>query len=512
MLYNEFLNEIAMIPNYREEQETTGLHNLVQINKYTKKPYSIYLDNRLLSDYYIKPNYKKNNNIFYTLNTFNKMERNSNNIDKVKGLWVDIDSDKYGYTNNQGGLILQISDIMLEKGIPPANYLIETGHGIHLIWLFTECVGYATDNIRYSYQHLLKQLSIDFSQVGGDASAVDPGRLLRLPGSYNLKNNEFKEVKIYSPKDYHIIYSFFPDVLNNERYPFDYWLDNYRNYKIKNNSKNKSFIPKVVKSRGNLITLYISRLNDLEEIVKLRSYEMDGYRHSFLYLYLGTLKNMDYSKAEIEFKFKEMNQLFTHPINNKDVKTMLKQDIRGNFKNETIIRKLNLTDIEMMNLKTIISKTEKNRRHNLARRKKYKPIKNKNRIKKIIQILTVYEYKNFIDYYGQRYTDKEVAEKMNISIRTVQRHKRKYEKMLLTNKREFYQFKKLYNKLLSDRLDRHEYYKKMNNKMITVENLDGVKEIQNKIYIVENSIKEEVLFDIISSNYNKFQLIQSIAS
>jgi hypothetical protein len=110
-------------------------------------------------------------------------------IDEIPWLWCDIDivKESPGYDHF----------VQVYKNFPlKPSVLINSGGGYHLYWLLKEPA--PKDDIP-RIENLLKRIAL---HLGGDMAATDASRILRLPGTYNLK---------YTPKRKVIIGHFHPE-------------------------------------------------------------------------------------------------------------------------------------------------------------------------------------------------------------------------------------------------------------------------------------------------------------
>lgn len=96
----------------------------------------------------------------------------------TNALWVDID-----FKDRTPGILPIKSSVILDlqmSGIPP-SFLVHSGHGIHAYWLLKERL-YDTEIAK----SLLKRLATHFEAD----RCYDVARILRVPGTYNLKDAE----------------------------------------------------------------------------------------------------------------------------------------------------------------------------------------------------------------------------------------------------------------------------------------------------------------------------------
>ena len=108
------------------------------------------------------------------------------NVYWTKCLWVDIDSpDKTLSAEEKRVASKVLLDQFLEKlgvyGLAP-SYIVFSGHGYHVYFIF-----------RRTHQGLDKWVVMEnaiITMAQGDSQAKDPGRLLRLPGTFNFKDKD----------------------------------------------------------------------------------------------------------------------------------------------------------------------------------------------------------------------------------------------------------------------------------------------------------------------------------
>ena len=77
----------------------------------------------------------------------------------------------------------------LEK--PPTTCVL-SGNGVHAYWFYTEALE-ATDDAIIDQEALLRRIA---RVTAGDPQCCEVARLLRIPGSHNTKNGDFKLVEV----------------------------------------------------------------------------------------------------------------------------------------------------------------------------------------------------------------------------------------------------------------------------------------------------------------------------
>jgi hypothetical protein len=132
--------------------------------------------------------------IFIAMNPVREGSRNrrKEHIREIRHAYLDLDE--------QAGAYLQ--GIRTSGDVPPPNFVLDTSPGKHqVVW--------RVEGLDATYaETLLRALA---SQYGGDPSATDISRLLRLPGFTNRKYNEAFVVRVhhetdvlYAGQDFHV--------------------------------------------------------------------------------------------------------------------------------------------------------------------------------------------------------------------------------------------------------------------------------------------------------------------
>jgi RecA-family ATPase len=80
----------------------------------------------------------------------------------------------------------------------PPTLIVASGHGLHLSWKLNEAVDATPGRAQQDFEEALK---LACAYVGGDNSAAEAARLLRLPGSHNSKNGDSIPVAIIANTD-----------------------------------------------------------------------------------------------------------------------------------------------------------------------------------------------------------------------------------------------------------------------------------------------------------------------
>lgn len=314
-------------------------------------------------------------NIYLTPNSFFMPKRKIENIRKLNALYMDI--DYYNIENlktyDHERILAILENDYFGQDIPEPSFAIFTGRGIAVYWLIEP----VPIKVLPLWNSIQKFFVDKLKDMGADSKSIDGARIMRIAGSVNDKSGLRSKLYIY---DENLVYTL-RDIQND-------YLPQLTPY-IKNLAyKGKGKKAKVV-NFYTLYSLYYARLNDILKLQELRSgycrnndaeLVEEGQREfmCFLYRYWSCCYCNDPVQA-LENTL-EFNQGFKKPLSNKEVEKITLQAEKAyekwlldspnglykrggyNYKNETLIEKLNITDDEMKEMITIIGQSEKMRR------------------------------------------------------------------------------------------------------------------------------------------------------
>lgn len=350
----------------------------------------------------------KDRDVYISQNTFNNKSRRLVHLKELKALYIDIDCYNKKLTKEAVKYFLEND---LYGQIPIPNMLIDSGRGLYYI-IFLENTGVKE---LPKWQVVEKFLYEKLKYLGADAKALDATRVLRITGSMNSKSNSI--VKIIDSYDY--------------KYTLDDILENYIPEIIE--EKKEIQKPKKTKKRGrkkkivslyNLYNLYYTRINDIKKLVEIRNYNMTGYREITLFLlrYFLNVYCKDDEQALNEIIY--INSFFTEPLSDDEVieatssATIGGTESKYKYSNDKLIDILEITPLEQKEMATIISKSEKYRRNNEARKIKRRNSEGltKREADKLNKLNKIKELKS------KKYKNNEIAKKMNMSISQVKKY------------------------------------------------------------------------------------------
>ena len=296
-------------------------------------------------------------NVYISINTFYSTFRRLEYLKELKAQFIDLDVYKTGFTKEQ--IIMHLEADYFNKSIPRPNLIIDSGRGLYLIWLLNSVPSKALPLWKAIEEYLYSVLK----PFGADRQALDPTRILRVPGSINSKSKT--TVKVIEQYDY--IYDL--REIQNEYLPE---LEE-RKAKKKGRPSKTVFIHRER-------SLYYARIQDIIKLCELREYDLRGHRELILFLYRYYLCYFLEDTQKALEDVLELNREFIYPLSETEViratrsaeKVYLSKDKDYKYKNETLIELLLITELEETYMTTIISNKESKRRRSIRDEKRYK--------------------------------------------------------------------------------------------------------------------------------------------
>lgn len=344
-------------------------------------------------------------NLYISLNTFYSTYRRIEYLKELKAQFIDLDIYKTGLTKEQ--ILMNLEADHFNKSIPRPNLIIDSGRGLYLVWLINSVPSKALPLWKAVEEYLYSVLK----PFGADRQALDPTRVLRVPGSINSKSNT--KVEVIEQYDY--LYDL--REIQNEFLPE---LDENR-AKKKGRPSKKVFIHRER-------SLYYSRIQDLIKLCELREYDLESHRELILFLYRYYLCSFLEDTQKALEDVLELNREFISPLRETEViratrsaeRVYLSKDKEYKYKNKTLIELLDITDLEEIYMTTIISDREYKRRNNEYNKKKYQEkLKEEGKVSKKEQInIQRQKIKALLE---QGFTQKDISTELNIPSRTIER-------------------------------------------------------------------------------------------
>ena len=344
-------------------------------------------------------------NTYISLNTFYTTYRRIECLKELKAHFIDLDIYKTKLTKTQ--ILMDLEANYFNKSIPRPNYIIDSGRGLYLIWLINAVPSKGLPLWKAVEEYLYRVLK----HFGADRQALDPTRVLRVPGSINSKSNSVVTVI----DQYNYMYDL--REIQKEYLP-----------ELGEKKEKKKGRPKKTVFIHRERSLYYARIKDIIKLCELREYDLRGHREVILFLYRYYLCYFleDTEKALADTL--ELNSEFISPLRVNEVTRATRSAERVykdknkeyKYKNETLIELLEITEYEETYMTTIISKKEYKRRDREYQKNKYKAqLKKQGQLTEKEKISQRRE--KIKDLLQQGLKRKEIYSQLDISIKTYKR-------------------------------------------------------------------------------------------
>ena len=375
----------------------------------------------------INPNYKQwhykfpellkqdftGENVYMSVSTYYKTYRRIECIKELRAMLIDLDIYNKGISKEKA--LMDLQENYYNTKIPIPSLTIDSGRGLYLLWLINPVPSMALPLWKAIEENFYDKLK----DLGADRQALDPTRILRVPGSINTKSNTV--VKVVEEYDYtydlrEIQEGYLPQLKPTE--------------KKKGRPKKTVFI---YRERS----LYHARIQDIIKICELRSYDLRGHRELILFLYRYYLC---YFTNDVQKALEDtlgLNMMFRYPLKENEViratrsaeRVYQKKDKQYKYKNESLIELLDISEEEQLHLKTIISKEEYKRRDRVYQQKKYDSSKAKEKYQKSLKKSGKLSEKEKISQRREKLKDlrakglcrKDILLELDISLKTYKR-------------------------------------------------------------------------------------------
>ena len=344
-------------------------------------------------------------NVYISINTFYSTFRRLEYLKELKAQFIDLDIYKTGFTKEQ--IIMHLEADYFNKSIPRPNLIIDSGRGLYLIWLLNSVPSKALPLWKAIEEYLYSVLK----PFGADRQALDPTRILRVPGSINSKSKTV--VSIIDEYDY--IYDL--REIQKEYLP-----------ELKPKEKKKGR-PKKVNYVYRERSLYYARIQDITKLCELREYDLRGHREIILFLYRYYLCSFTEDVQKALEDVLELNSMFIYPLKEKEViratrsaeKCYLDKNKEYKYKNDTLIELLEITEIEETYMTTIISKMEYKRRHREREKNRYiEKLKLEGKMSKKEELEQI--RKKIKSLRAKGFKNKEICIELDLAESTLKRH------------------------------------------------------------------------------------------
>lgn len=367
--------------------------------------------------------------VYHSNNSFSKKQRGNATLFNINTLYMDLDCHDKSVNIDWDRALEYLETLFYGVKIPVPTYTVMSGRGFQLYWAIETAPKQAIYLWKLLQVRLAQELSNITKYVPGltvDESCVeDVTRVFRVVGTTNTEANKVATIVQSS----------------NNRYSMSEIRDTYfEDLKPKaSKSKTKTTLTRnkaVISYLYNSYSLQQARLNDLEKLIELRGGDLLGKRDELLFIYGWTVVSKKATEEVFTRELESLNTLFKEPLSDSEIrykakhiynkhksKTLLKAEPKHFyenfdvyiFRNDTIIKKLEITEEEQKHMTTLIAKREKYDRNNTKRKqsRRNEAGLTKKQQEKLDRKAKVQELK------AKGYKQIEVADMLGVSLRTV---------------------------------------------------------------------------------------------
>ncbi len=118
--------------------------------------------------------------------------RTADNAAFLRAFFLDLDCGLGKPYVDQNEASVALSEFVRSVGMP-TPYIVNSGGGLHVYWPLTEDV---PAEVWFPHARALKKLCADHNLHADPAVTADRARILRVPGTYNFKNNQQRPVQV----------------------------------------------------------------------------------------------------------------------------------------------------------------------------------------------------------------------------------------------------------------------------------------------------------------------------
>lgn len=317
--------------------------------------------------------------IYHSNNSFFRPQRGEATLFNLNALYLDIDWHDAKEQIDHNRVIEYLNVVYFNRKVPLPSYIVATGRGLQLYWRIETAPKQAIflwKLVQSRMAQALANISEFEAGINVDMSCVnDVARVFRVPNTFNTKSQTYARVVQYSENAIYTLSEI------RDTYYKDLYKDSDR---LAKKSKNNVIANKFF----NKLNLQQSRIDDLLLLLEMRAGDMVGCRDKFLFVYGWTLVGKRATEEVFVRELVAVNELFKDPLPYAEISykarhiykkyksKVLKKDNPTQFyeyfdvyifRNDTIIKYLDITEQEQKQLKTIIAKREKYDRNNERR-------------------------------------------------------------------------------------------------------------------------------------------------
>lgn len=280
------------------------------------------------------------------------LKRDGNHLHAITCIFLDLDchAESVGEIESRIYHTQKVLEASYEEGLLPRPTMItETGRGLGIFYVLSRSIAnspktqkqirfwkYLCEEYGKKYDTILSAASEPCLEVDGSVIG-DMARVVRLPGTWNLKANKTCKLKVQEDYFGKPIYYSLQELASH--------IEGYGVYDAKacKEKRRKLKISKTVDFAEYKNPILFERLKKLERCQELWIHEKEKQREHLCFIYFNTARCL-VGELEAYRMMEEFNARFDYPIGKEELEPILRQKTTYKFKDETIREKLKLKD------------------------------------------------------------------------------------------------------------------------------------------------------------------------
>ncbi len=272
---------------------------------------------------YLNPN----KNAYVSLNSFKGYKRVSEDVWNYTSIYIDLDGHNYAEDELEAA-ILRTKEVLGKavdnKEILLPTMMTATGRGLGIYYVFERSIANVDGSqkaIKFmkDIQNLLyRKYSEILSEKGlleVDPKVQDPSRVVRMPGSFNIKANKIcRLLFVGTNKRDKILYYSLNDIVQGCH------LDAYFAKRIEARAEQRK--KKIVYIDAYRLPFLTLRMQKLESLQELREYDCRGYREYMCFIYYNAAVQV-LGSTEGSKMLEQFNNAFNEPISDKEIEHII---------------------------------------------------------------------------------------------------------------------------------------------------------------------------------------------
>lgn len=393
------------------------------------------------------------NNCYVNVATYKSERHNQENVHTITAHYLDIDNHLSPFSLDQAKQFERaFLKPLYDNVIPTPSQILYTGRGLQILFNLkqahnipkykqTQLALCQTLQKELEKVNVLLNVSSSFKNCNLSVDQLIDTRALRVAKTINTKARKqsvviFQSNYIYTQDNIISNFSNLEYVTGKGKTKQTHVLSEIKGANDEeilklSDSKLKEFKPYNKLFTADTINLY--RRKDLQTLIELRNAKnyLEGYRNTLIRIYVQLCKEYVTNYNELINQVQTFNTYFKQPLKDSEIINWCKCSITKqiHFTNAYIVQALNITKEEQKELKVLLSYKERMARYYQKHQEEHKE-KRKQRYKGVKEAHSKQKEErntNIVNLLNEGYNYTQIALKLDISKKTIQRVKATYE-------------------------------------------------------------------------------------